>query len=167
MYPGIQSSKGRTFACYPVALQAVIVNPQQQALLLSSPTRNTDGAWQVISGGLEAQEAVLDGVLREVREEAGDIQVRPLGVYHVNTFSYDDAIPFMIGIYYLLAYTGGQVQPGDDMRGSRFAWFGLRELADPTMRLHIPPDQKWVLRRAIQLYQAWRDDPDQEIDLRL
>jgi ADP-ribose pyrophosphatase YjhB (NUDIX family) len=77
----------RRFACSAVAVQALILNADERILLLSAPTRNRLGEWQIISGGLEAAETVLDGVLREVREEAGpQVQVRPLGVVHAQTF---------------------------------------------------------------------------------
>lgn len=65
--PAIFSQKGRSFAALAVALQAVIVNEQEQILLLNSPTRNQ--GWQTISGGLEAGETILDGIKREVAEE--------------------------------------------------------------------------------------------------
>jgi 8-oxo-dGTP pyrophosphatase MutT (NUDIX family) len=77
--PFMTSAQGtRRFACSAVAVQAIIVNADERLLLLSSPTRNRPGEWQIISGGLEAAETVLDGVLREVQEEAGpQLQVRP------------------------------------------------------------------------------------------
>src|SRR5262245_48640590 len=89
--PRITTVNGRRqFSCSAVALQAIIVNSDEQVLLLSSPTRNRGGAWQVVSGALEAEETILAGTLREVREEVGPaIQVRPLGPVHVCTFRYD------------------------------------------------------------------------------
>ena len=95
------------------------------------------GEWQIISGGLEAAETVLDRVLREVREEAGpQVQVRPLGVVHAHTFHFDDHVPYMIGIYYLLVYEGGEVQPGDDMRDAHYRWWSLEELTAANVRFH-------------------------------
>ena len=57
---------------------------------------------------------------------------------------------------YLLAYVGGQVQTGDDMAGSRFRWWSLEELADESVRVIVPPDQKWLVRRAVELYRLWK-----------
>jgi 8-oxo-dGTP diphosphatase len=157
--PLIRTASGqRQFACSAVALQAVIVNAEECILLLSSPNRNPGGAWQVVSGALEAAETVLEGILRETREEAGvDVRVRPLGALHVQTFKYDDNVQYMIGIYYLLAYDGGEVQPGDDMRGSQFRWWSLDELAREDVRIDVPPGQKWIFERAIELYRLWKD----------
>lgn len=158
--PTITTATGnRAFACSPVAVQAIIINQKEEILLLSSPTRNRDGGWQVISGGLEDGETALAGVLREVKEEAGpEIQVRPLGVVDIQTFHYDEKVRYMIGLYYLLAYEGGEVQPGDDMADSAYRWWPLTALADEQIRLAIPPDKKWVLNRAVQLYRLWKDD---------
>ena len=148
----------RRFACSAVALQAVIMSPEERLLLLSSPTRNLDGSWQVVSGALEAEETVLDGVLRETREELGrDIRVRPLGTVHVQTFQYDENVPYMIAIYYLLAYESGRVHPGDDMQGSQVRWWSIAELTEECARLQVPPDQIWILERAVDLYRLWKD----------
>src|SRR6266511_4411144 len=128
--PFMTNAQGtRRFACSAVAVQAIILKADERLLLLSSPTRNRPGEWQIISGGLEAAETVLDGVLRELREEAGpQMQVRPLGVVHAQTLHFDAQVPYMIGIYHLLAYEGGRVQPGDDMRDAQYRWWSIDEL---------------------------------------
>ena len=154
-YPILHSRRGRPFDCYPVALQAVIVDPTDRVLLLSSPHKNPNGAWQVVSGALQASETILDGTLREVAEETGLTQLRPLGAYHVQTFAFDEAVPFMIATYYLFLYQGGQVIPGDDMAGSRFGWFTLPEIEAPSIKLVVPPE-KWIIRRGVQLVSAWQ-----------
>src|ERR1051326_7539009 len=114
LQPLISNKKGtRRFACSAVALQAVVVSREETTLLLSSPTRNPNGAWQVVRGALEAGETVLQGTLREAHEELGsDIRLRPLGTIHVQTFHYDENVQYMIAIYYLLAYEGGAVHQG-------------------------------------------------------
>ena len=157
--PLISNQKGtRNFACSAVAVQAVVVNSQEQTLLLSSPTRNGEGVWQVVSGALEAGETVLEGTLREVHEELGSrIRVRPLGTIHVQTFHYDENVQYMIAIYYLFAYEGGEVQPGDDMAGSQSRWWSLAELEDERIRVVVPPGQNWILERGIELYHLWKD----------
>ena len=158
--PFMTNAQGtRRFACSAVAVQAIILKADERMLLLSSPTRNRPGEWQIISGGLEAAETVLDGVLREVSEEAGpQMQVRPLGVVHAQTFHYDDQVPYMIGIYYLLAYEGGEVQPGDDMRGAHYYWWSLEELTAANIQFHAST-HLWMLQRAVALYRYWKDQP--------
>lgn len=70
----------REFACFPVAVLAVIIAPDESILLLNRPAR--PGEWEVVSGALEAGETVIDGLLREVGEELGpEIEVKPLDVW--------------------------------------------------------------------------------------
>ena len=153
--PVIFSARERPFAASAVALQAVIVNEQEQILLLNNPRRNR--GWQVVSGALEAGETILDGALREVGEEVGSaVRVRPLGVLHAQTFHYDENVQFMIGIYYLMLYDGGKIVPGDDMVGSAFRWWGLKDLADETIQFH-PSTIPWMLRRAVDFYRLWQN----------
>jgi ADP-ribose pyrophosphatase YjhB (NUDIX family) len=157
LQPFISNKKGtRRFVCSAVALQAVVVSPKEKILLLSHPVRNPNDAWQVVSGALEAGETVLEGTLREAHEELGsDVRVRPLGTIHVQTFHYDESVQYMIAIYYLLAYEGGDVQPGDDMLGSQFRWWSIAELEEEKVNVVVPPGQIWILNRAIELYRLW------------
>ena len=154
--PFVFATNGRRFATTPVAVQAIIVNPERQILLLNSPTRQQ--GWQVISGALEAKEPLLDGTLREVAEEIGTaVAVRPLGLVHAETFSYDDQVPFMLSTYYLFAYEGGQIVPGDDMIGSDFRWWHLTDLQATDLHLHAST-KLWLLERALTLFELWRDE---------
>jgi hypothetical protein len=57
---------------------------------------------------------------------------------------------------YLLAYEGGDIKPGDDMAGSEYRWWSLEELASPEVKLLIPPGEKWLVERAVDLYRMWR-----------
>lgn len=156
--PKILSAKGRPFATSAVALQAIVMDDHLRVLLMNNGRRG--GYWQTVSGGLEAQETVLDGTLREVREELGpEIRVRPLGIVHATTFHYDKQVPYMIGLYTLLAYEGGQPIPGDDMVGSELRWWTIDELSQENPPLHLST-HLWMLRRATQLYPLWRDHTD-------
>jgi 8-oxo-dGTP pyrophosphatase MutT (NUDIX family) len=144
----------RRFACSPVAVLAFIVNEREEILLMAYPVQQ--GGWQVVNGAMEAGETVLEAVLRETYEEAGsDLQVRPLGTVHISAFHYDARVRYMLSIAYLLAYDGGSVQPGDDMRGSEYRWWSLEQLASPDVELIIPPGEKWLLARAVDLYRLW------------
>jgi len=153
--PYITAATGRRrFACSPAAILVFIVNEQEEVLLLAHPKRG--GSWEVVNGALEAGETVLESALRETYEEAGaEIQVKPLGTVHVRTFHYDENVKYMLSIAYLMAYQGGRIQPGDDMAGSQYRWWGLEDLADEQVKLLIPPDGKWLVARAVELYRMW------------
>ena len=155
--PVIAATSGRQFAASAAAVLVFIVDSQERILLLSHP-RRLAGTWVVVNGALEREETVLAGALREMREEVGaEIAVRPLGTVHAFTFRYDDSVQYMISICYLFAYEGGPVLPGDDLTGAAFRWWSLDELADERVRIGVPRDQKWLLRRAVELYRLWRD----------
>jgi len=157
-YPTVHDSTGRrTFTCQPAAVLAFIIAPDERILMLSHPARS---GWEVVNGALDAAETVLDGVLRETREEAGDqVRVRPLGALHTYTFRYDDAVQHMISIAYLLAYEGGDVVPGDDMRGSDVRWVSADEIERGAVSTVVPTGQPWLFRRAVDLYRLLRDQP--------
>ncbi len=154
--PVIMTANGqRLFACVPVAVQAVVVNNRKQILLLSSPSKNDDGSWQVVSGAMEAGETIIGAVMREAREElGGGISIRPLGTIHVDSFHYDRSVRFMVAVYYLLAYDGGVVVPGDDMARSQYRWWSVEELENEQVRVKVPPDQR-LFSRSLDLYDLW------------
>ena len=161
IYPTITAQNGRSFPTYPVALQAIIINEKEEILMLHSPIRKQ--GWQLISGGLDANETILAGTLREVGEEIGKgANVRPLGLVHSQTFQYDAGIPYMVSTYYLLAYEDGPIIPGDDMVDSDVRWWSLAELANEKPFLH-DSTQPWMLERAIQLFQLWQDEAERPL----
>jgi 8-oxo-dGTP pyrophosphatase MutT (NUDIX family) len=153
--PCITTADGRRrFACSPVAILVFIVNEREEVLLLAHPKRG--GSWEVVTGALEAGETVVEGALRETREEAGEkVRVRPLGTVHVSTFHYDENVQYMLSVGYLMAYESGRIQPGDDMAGSRYKWWGLNDLTQEKVKVLVPPDGKWLIERAIELYRMW------------
>jgi len=154
--PYITTADGRRrFACSPVAILVFIVNEQKEVLLLAHPKRG--GSWEVVNGALEVRETIIEGAIRETREEAGEqVRVRPLGTVHVSTFHYDENAQYMLSVGYLMAYEGGRVQPGDDMAGSRYKWWSLDDLTDEKAKVLVPPDGKWLIERAVELYCMWK-----------
>ena len=154
--PLITATNGRQFACSVAAVLVFVVDEAGQVLLLVHPRR--PNAWEVINGALEREETILAGALRELREEIGpDVSVRPLGVLHAFTHSYDARVQYMLTICYLVAYEGGAIEPGDDMKGSEYRWWSPDDFIAAQARLLVPTNQSWLLRRAVELYHLWRD----------
>lgn len=148
--PLVTSVKGRAFACSPAAVLVFVVDERERFLLLRHPQR---AGWEIVNGALEAGETVLEGVLREVAEEAGPaVRVRPLGAIHIQTFDYDERVRFMLSLSYLVVYEGGEIVPGDDMAGSDARWFTLAELEDESLPILVPPAMRWTFARATALY---------------
>jgi ADP-ribose pyrophosphatase YjhB (NUDIX family) len=147
----------RSFACSPVAVTGLIVNEEERILLMTQ-AKGPEG-WQVVNGAMEAGETILEAVLRETKEEAGgEIRVRPLGTVHISSFHYDEKVRYMLSVAYLLAYEGGTILAGDDMAGSEYRWWSLEELSSPDAKLIVPPGEKWVMHRAVDLYRLWRNE---------
>ena len=147
----------RRFATSPVAVLAFIIDDAEQFLLLRNPQR--DRNWEVANGALEADETLVDGAMREAREEAGAaLLLRPLGIVHASTFRYDESVRTMQSVSVLLAYEGGEVEPGDDMAGSDWEWFGLERQESGAVVIGVPPEQVWQFRRARDLFRLWKDE---------
>lgn len=160
--PIVTDTRGRQFASSVAGVLALIVDSDERFLLLSHPQR--PGRWEVVNGALDAGETLLAAVLREVGEEAGEaVRVRPLGVVHAYTFRYDDAVQHLISIAFLLAYEGGEVTGGDDMRGSEIGWFSIEQIERGDVNIIVPQGQSWVFRRARDLYRLLKDQPSVEL----
>ncbi len=158
LQPHITTVDGnRRFACSPVAVLGIIVNQREEVLLMAHP--DLHGGWQVVNGAMEAGETALEAALRETYEEAGSsLRVRPLGTVHVSAFHYDENVRYMLSVAYLFAFESGEIQPGDDMEGSEYRWWSLDEMASEAVELIIPPGEKWLLARAVDLYRLWSQD---------
>ena len=48
------------------------------------------------------------------------------------------------------------------MLGSEYRWWSLDELDDDAPVLHVST-KRWMLKRAIELYRLWRDEPEQPL----
>ena len=144
--PKVVGENGREFSCFPAAILVIVVNADDDVLLFSKNAND----WEVVAGGIEDHETILDAALRELKEEAGDdVLVDPIGVVHAHTFHYDKVVRNMISIYYVVRYLGGEVVPGDDMVGAEYDWKPLSEIRESD--LAIPAGQKWILERAVML----------------
>lgn len=160
--PDLVAANGRRFAGFAAAVLAFIVDPgTRRFLLLSSPAKRDGVGWEVVNGGLEAGETLLEGVHREIFEEAGpEVRVRVLGTVHSWTWRYDAVIPHMLSVAYVASYLGGEVVPGDDMAGSETRWATLDEVAAlAASGARLVPEELWVFERALQCFDLWVDSP--------
>lgn len=147
--PKVISKKGRKFDCFPAAVLIIMINENKEILFFSQGQNK----WEVIAGGLEEGETILEGAQRELHEEAGaDIVARPIGVVNTQTFKYDEAIQNMISIYYVMRYEKGQIVPSDDMQGAVFEWWSIEKIRRLIGNIIIPKEQLWVFERALNLF---------------
>ena len=156
--PELVGANGRRFAGFAAAVLVFIIDPStRRFLLLSSPPKRGRPGWEVVNGGMEAGESLLDGLFREVAEEAGpSVQLRVLGAVHASTWRYDDAIQHMISTFFVASYLGGDVVPGDDMAGSSVRWASLDEVRSlEASGSGLVPEETWVFERALQCFDLW------------
>ncbi len=160
--PELVGANGRRFAGFAAAVFVFIIDPAtRRILMLSSPAKRPAPGWEVVNGGLEAGETLLEGASREVAEEAGpEARIRMLGTVHAWTWRYDDEVTHMLSTAMVAAYLGGDVVPGDDMAGSTVWWATPEELAE---RDDVVPGPPWLIRRAMQCFDLWIDDD--QVDL--
>lgn len=144
----ITSIAGRTFATFPVAVLAYVVDKNGRFLLMRRPLKST---WEIPSGALEHAEAPRDGICRELREELGaDAVVDVLGVVHAVRIELDTRINCLISLGFLVRHCAGDIVPSDDMSGAEFVWLALEELLART-DIGVPNDPEHF-RTAHKLY---------------
>jgi 8-oxo-dGTP pyrophosphatase MutT (NUDIX family) len=161
-HPIITGKSGRQFAAHAAGLIALIIDQQERFLMLSSPKHA--GKWEPVNGAYDANETILEGLKREIREEAGtEIQVRPISAVHSYNFRYDEIVPKMVSIVFLFEYLGGEVIPGDDMADSQIKWMSLEEINSGDYEIIAPSQQNWVYERAVKFYHLLKDEMPVEL----
>ena len=164
--PELVGDNGRRFAGFAAAVLVFIIDPStRRFLLLSSPPKRGRPGWEIVNGGLDAGESVLEGVRREVAEEAGpEVALRVLGSVHSWTYRYDSSVTHMLSLAFVGAYEGGDVVPGDDMTGSMVWWASLDEVRSLAAAGDgLIPEDVWVFERALSLFDLWVDGPIGEV----
>lgn len=160
--PELVGANGRRFAGFAAAVLVFIIDPStRRFLLLSSPPKRGRPGWEVVNGGLEAGETLLEGVRREAAEEAGPhVRLRVLGAVHSWTYRYDDAVTHMLSLAFVASYLGGEVVPGDDMAGCEARWATLDEVRSLAASSALIPEDVWVFERALDCFDRWVDGDD-------
>jgi 8-oxo-dGTP pyrophosphatase MutT (NUDIX family) len=156
--PELVGENGRRFPGFAAAVLVFIIDPSsRRLLLLSSPTKRGRPGWEIVNGGMEADETLLEGLAREVAEEAGpDVRLRVLGCVHASTWRYDDAVTHMISTFFVASYLGGEIVPGDDMAGSDVRWVTQDEVASMIAAGDaLIPEEVWLFDRAFECFDRW------------
>ena len=123
----------------------MLINDQERFLVGRHLKRRK---WECVSGALEANETLVEGGLRELREEMGpDVRAKPLGVIHASSFHLRPKRPLHVERRLCDGLRGGVVRPGDDM-SDEFRWLSLEEIKAHTPRVTIPM-YDWLFEDAL------------------
>jgi len=125
MEPNTPQMQGRIV----VGVAAVIWNSRGDVLLIRRAKEPRKGQWSLPGGKLEFGETLLEGVLREVREETG-LEVEILGLVDVAETIRDASVGAADDHFVLIDYgarvISGTAEAASD--GAAARWFPLDEL---------------------------------------
>ena len=137
---------------FPASVSAIIFNEQSQILLVSPDGQSQ---WQLVTGWLE-QETIYHGLIREIQEELGQIDIRVLDILDAHIFYYDNAFP-IISVVGLVQYIQGDITTSDDIEGYVWRWFGGAALNALDI---INPVQFEILEKAQFLINVYQQRPN-------
>lgn len=127
-----------TYAHSKPTASGVVVDDGGRVLLSKRAKDPFAGKWDLPGGFLEEGEHPLDGVKRELREEAG-IEIgyeRLLGIW-MDRYEYRRRVVETLNIYYTARLAEGAPEPADDV--AEFRWFAANEVPlDELAFAHIP-----------------------------
>ncbi len=112
----------REFPSAPLVAVGAVVVHQNRVLLVRRGQMPLKGHWTLPGGALELGEALIDGVIREVREETG-LMVEPVELVELidRIHRIDSRIQFHYVIAdYLCRVTGGELQAASDADAVRW-----------------------------------------------
>jgi ADP-ribose pyrophosphatase YjhB (NUDIX family) len=117
---------------------ALVVDDRGRLLLARRAGEPEQGKWDLPGGFLEEGEAPLDGLRRELMEEAG-LDVEPLefvGVW-IDRYGSGREAPFTLNLYWTARVLAGEPRAADDV--SELRWFDPTELPpDEEIAFHVP-----------------------------
>ena len=125
---------------------ALVLDDDGRVLLARRKFEPQAGKWDVPGGFLEEDEEPLDGLRRELREEAG-VEIEPLelaGIWADRYGGADDATA-TLNLYWTARIVSGEPTPADDVAELR--WF----LPDD-----IPPDEEFAFENVVKAIRSRR-----------
>lgn len=121
-----------TYASAEPTACALVLDGEGRVLLARRAFEPEAGKWDVPGGFLEEDEDPLDGLRRELREEAG-VEIEPLELAGIWADRYGgvEGATATLNLYWRARIVSGEPEPADDV--SELRWFPLDDL---------PPDEE-------------------------
>jgi ADP-ribose pyrophosphatase YjhB (NUDIX family) len=130
----------------PVPAVAALVVDGDGRLLLARRAHEPDaGRWDTPGGFLNEGEEPVDGLRRELREEAG-VEIEP-GAFvgmHLDRYGGEDEDTPILNLVWEASIVSGELEPADDV--SELRWFP---------RDGLPPDDELAFRWLAPALRAW------------
>jgi 8-oxo-dGTP diphosphatase len=126
---------------------SAVVRDERGRVLLARRAGEPDaGKWDLPGGFLEEGEHPLDGLRRELLEEAG-LEVEPLDLVAVEVDRYGEGeeAPATLNLYWTARAAAGEPRPADDV--SELRWFAPEEL---------PPDGEIAFANVARVLSRFR-----------
>lgn len=127
-----------TFAHSKPTSSGLVVDDQGRVLFSKRAHDPFAGKWDLPGGFLEEGEHPLDGLRRELREEAG-IGIgdeRLIGIW-IDRYEYRRRVVATLNVYYSARLEEGAPEPADDV--AEFRWFAVEDVPRDELAFgHIP-----------------------------
>ena len=119
---------------------ALVIDDEGRVLLARRKFDPRAGKWDVPGGFLEEDEEPLDGLRRELREEAG-VEIEPLELAGIwaDRYGGGDEPTATLNLYWTARIASGEPTPADDV--SELRWFSLDGL---------PPDEELAFDNVVK-----------------
>lgn len=112
---------------------ALIICDGERVLLHKRISNHQGGKWAFAGGHLEKYETIEECALRELKEEAGDLQVtQPQLLQIMNVRFYDDNKHYLT-IFYICDYISGEPKIMEPKKCKEWKWFSWTDLPDNLM----------------------------------
>ena len=117
----------RNYASSKPTSSAVCVDDEGRVLLSKRAIPPDEGRWDLPGGFLEEGEHPLDGVRRELQEEAG-VEIEPLELLGIwmDRYGGDGSAAATLNLYYTARIVEGEPVAADDV--AEFRWFAPDEI---------------------------------------
>ena len=126
-----------------ITQKIVLWHPAEKKFLLVKTLHNKHGeVWGRLGGHLEKGESTLDGLKREVMEEAGNIDYEIIGIIDTTRAELN---PSLLSVSYLALYKDGEIELSDEHE--EYAWFSAEEIEQNEKLL---PSLKRVIQMAVE-----------------
>jgi ADP-ribose pyrophosphatase YjhB (NUDIX family) len=103
----------RTYFHNPIAAAAAVLLEGERILLCRRDSSVFRGRWYIPAGFCEEDETIEQCAIREAREETG-LDVEIIDLIDANS-GFEVAGRPVVGVYFRVRRTGGELQPGDDV----------------------------------------------------